>query len=69
MMGHSISHKHLSDSTVKDSDQFLSIKFNTGITAAENLGHTIQLDLKKEAHHRRGKHILQAISFSYTSNI
>ena len=37
----------LSDSTLKDSNQFISIKFNTGITAVENLGHTIQLDFKE----------------------
>ena len=36
-----------SDSTVKDSSQFISIKFKTGITAVENLGHTIQLDFKE----------------------
>jgi len=34
----------LSDSTVKDSDQNVDIKFNAGITAVENLGHTIQVD-------------------------
>ena len=34
----------ISDSTMKDSSQFISIKFKTGITAIENLGHTIQLD-------------------------
>ena len=37
----------LSDSTVKDSAPFVSIKFNAGITAVENLGHTIQLDFKE----------------------
>jgi carbonic anhydrase len=37
----------ISDSTIKDSSQFISIKFNTGITAVENLGHTIQLDFKE----------------------
>lgn len=37
----------LSDSTVKDSTPFVSIKFNAGITAVENLGHTIQLDFKE----------------------
>ena len=37
----------MSDSTIKDSGQFISIKFNTGITAVENLGHTIQLDFKE----------------------
>jgi carbonic anhydrase len=37
----------LSDSTLKDSNQFISIKFNTGITAVENLGHTIQVDFKE----------------------
>jgi carbonic anhydrase len=34
----------ISDSTIKDSSQFISIKFKTGIVAVENLGHTIQLD-------------------------
>ena len=34
----------ISDSTIKDDGQFISIKFKTGITAVENLGHTIQLD-------------------------
>ncbi|HLA60248.1 MAG TPA: hypothetical protein VK622_15850, partial [Puia sp.] len=34
----------ISDSTIKDDGQFISIKFKTGITAIENLGHTIQLD-------------------------
>ena len=37
----------ISDSTVKDSGQFISIKFKTGVTAIENLGHTIQLDFKE----------------------
>jgi carbonic anhydrase len=37
----------ISDSTLRDSNQFVSIKFNTGITAIENLGHTIQLDFKE----------------------
>jgi carbonic anhydrase len=37
----------LSDSTLKDSNQFIVIKFNTGITAVENLGHTIQIDFKE----------------------
>ena len=37
----------ISDSTIKDSGQFISIKFKTGITAIENLGHTIQLDFKE----------------------
>jgi carbonic anhydrase len=37
----------LSDSTLKDSNQFFSIKFNTSITAVENLGHTIQVDFKE----------------------
>jgi carbonic anhydrase len=37
----------LSDSTLKDSNTFFSIKFNSGITAVENLGHTIQLDFKE----------------------
>ena len=37
----------ISDSTTKDSGQFISIKFKTGITAIENLGHTIQLDFKE----------------------
>jgi carbonic anhydrase len=37
----------ISDSTTKDSGQFISIKFKTGITAVENLGHTIQLDFKE----------------------
>jgi carbonic anhydrase len=36
-----------SDSTVKDNNQYISIKFNTGVTAIENLGHTIQLDFKE----------------------
>jgi carbonic anhydrase len=34
----------LSDSTVKDSGKMIDIKFNAGITAVENLGHTIQVD-------------------------
>ena len=34
----------LSDSTVKDSNQSYDIKFSAGITAVENLGHTIQVD-------------------------
>jgi len=37
----------ISDSTMKDSGQFISIKFKTGITDVENLGHTIQLDFKE----------------------
>jgi carbonic anhydrase len=37
----------ISDSTIKDNSQFISIKFKTGITAVENLGHTIQLDFKE----------------------
>jgi carbonic anhydrase len=37
----------LADSTLKDSNQFIVIKFNTGITAVENLGHTIQVDFKE----------------------
>jgi carbonic anhydrase len=37
----------VSDSAVKDNSVFISIKFSTGITAIENLGHTIQLDFKE----------------------
>jgi carbonic anhydrase len=37
----------ISDSTVTDRNQFIAIKFNTGITVVENLGHTIQLDFKE----------------------
>jgi carbonic anhydrase len=37
----------LTDSASKDSSQFISIKFNAGVTAVENLGHTIQLDFKE----------------------
>ena len=37
----------ISDSTIKDSGQFISIKFKTCLTAIENLGHTIQLDFRE----------------------
>src|SRR5450432_1383853 len=37
----------LSDSTVGDPSQPITFTFNTGITAVENLGHTIQLDFKE----------------------
>jgi carbonic anhydrase len=37
----------ISDSTAKDSGQFISIKFKAGVNAVENLGHTIQLDFKE----------------------
>ena len=37
----------ISDSTIKDSGQFISIKFKSGLTAIENLGHTIQLDFRE----------------------
>jgi carbonic anhydrase len=37
----------LSDSTVSDPSQPITFTFNTGITAVENLGHTIQLDFKE----------------------
>jgi carbonic anhydrase len=37
----------VSDSALKDSSVFISIKFSTGISAIENLGHTIQLDFKE----------------------
>jgi carbonic anhydrase len=37
----------ITDSTVRDNNQFISIKFKTGITAIENLGHTIQLDFRE----------------------
>jgi carbonic anhydrase len=36
----------LSDSTLTDTNQLVSIKFGTDITEIENLGHTIQLDFK-----------------------
>lgn len=36
----------ISDSALTDSSQFSSIRFNAGVTAIENLGHTIQLDFK-----------------------
>jgi len=36
----------LSDSTLTDTNQQVSIKFGTDITEIENLGHTIQLDFK-----------------------
>ena len=36
----------LTDSVIKDSDQDISIKFNSSVTAVENLGHTVQLDFK-----------------------
>ena len=36
----------LSDSTVKDNNQIVDLKFNATITAVENLGHTIQVDFK-----------------------
>jgi carbonic anhydrase len=37
----------LSDSTIGESGQPITFTFNTGITAVENLGHTIQLDFKE----------------------
>jgi carbonic anhydrase len=37
----------LSDSAVPDQGQPITFTFNTGITAVENLGHTIQLDFKE----------------------
>jgi carbonic anhydrase len=37
----------ISDSTVKDDGQFISIKFKTGVAVVENLGHTIQLDFNE----------------------
>jgi len=37
----------ISDSAISDSSQMASIQFNTGVTAVENLGHTIQLDFKE----------------------
>ena len=37
----------LSDSTLKDGHQVVSIEFKTVISAVENLGHTIQLDFAK----------------------
>jgi carbonic anhydrase len=37
----------LTDSTLKDSNQIMSVKFIASITAIENLGHTIQLDFKE----------------------
>ncbi len=36
----------ITDSTVTDTHQSIILKFNTGISAIENLGHTIQLDFK-----------------------
>ena len=36
----------LSDSTIEDSNQAITLAFHSGITAVENLGHTIQLDFK-----------------------
>ena len=36
----------LSDSTLTDTNQQVSLKFGTAITEIENLGHTIQLDFK-----------------------
>lgn len=36
----------LSDSTIEDSNQAITLALNSGITAVENLGHTIQLDFK-----------------------
>ncbi|HET7002971.1 MAG TPA: carbonic anhydrase family protein, partial [Puia sp.] len=36
----------LSDSTMTDTNQLVSIKFGTDITEIENLGHTVQLDFK-----------------------
>jgi carbonic anhydrase len=36
----------ISDSTMTDTNQAVSLKFNTAITEIENLGHTIQLDFK-----------------------
>lgn len=37
----------LSDSALKDNNQIFTIKFNTGVTLVENLGHTIQLDFNE----------------------
>ena len=37
----------LSDSTVDDPGKPITFTFNTGVTAVENLGHTIQLDFKE----------------------
>jgi carbonic anhydrase len=37
----------ISDSTIKDDGQFISIKFKTGVAVVENLGHTIQLDFNE----------------------
>lgn len=36
----------ITDSTEKDTHHSITFKFNTGITAVENLGHTIQVDFK-----------------------
>jgi carbonic anhydrase len=36
----------ITDSTVTDTHHSIILKFNTGISAVENLGHTIQLDFK-----------------------
>ena len=36
----------LTDSTLSDTNQLLSLKFGTDITEIENLGHTIQLDFR-----------------------
>ena len=37
----------LSDSTIHDANHSMTIAFKTGITAVENLGHTVQLDFKE----------------------
>jgi carbonic anhydrase len=74
----------LSDSTINDSNHSMTIAFKTGITAVENLGHTVQLDFKegstsiadgktyfsKQFHfHTPSEHLIDGITFPMEMHI
>jgi carbonic anhydrase len=74
----------LSDSAINDSNNSMTIAFKTGITAVENLGHTVQLDFKegsttiadgktyfsKQFHfHTPSEHLIDGITFPMEMHI
>ncbi len=74
----------LTSNTLKDSGRFISVSFKTGITAVENLGHTIQVDFKegstttangkeyscKQFHfHTPSEHLIDGITFPMAMHI
>ncbi len=55
----------LSDSTVKMGNKEIAVKFNIEITAAENVGHTVQIDFKEGSTSMAEGKTYQAVQFHF----